>query len=218
MELPVLEMPDTVVFPGMTLMLAFTEPLHLKLLSQVLSQDEHGFMISWTGQNLQADSADRLPVHGTRMAVLAVKGNEQEGYAVTAHGQGRQHLKLARSVDIEEPAGGRSSLLFVHDEPAPLNRTDPGEELLEAWDTEQLFQEYAQRFFRPELQAEVRDAFPDDPLFAASFVCANAMLEPYQQQLLLAAPTLVARLRLVRSMMSEELASSAAAGRSDGAH
>ncbi len=217
MDLPVLEMPDTVVFPGMTLMLAFTKPLHLQLLSQVLSQDEHGFMISWAGQNLHADSADRLPVHGTRMAVLAVKGNEQEGYAVTAHGQGRQHLKLARSVDIDEHAGSSSPLLFVHDEPAPLQRTDPGEELLEAWDTEQLFREYALRFFRPELQEEVREAYPDDPLFAASFVCANAMLEPYQQQLLLAAPTLVARLRLVRSMMSDELANSVAVGSGDGA-
>lgn len=211
MELPVLEMPDTVVFPGMTLLLAFTEPRHLKLLNQVLRQEQHGFMISWAGDNPYADSADRLPAHGTRMAVLAVSGNEQEGFAVTAHGQGRQHLKLARSLDINEPAGGHSSLLFVHDEPAPLLRTDPGEELLEAWDTVELFQEYARKFFRSDLQEEVRSALPDDPLYTASFVCANALLEPYQQQLLLAAPTLVARLRLVRSMIRDELAGSAAA-------
>lgn len=218
MELPVLEMPDTVVFPGMTLMLAFTEPLHLKLLSQVLKQDQHGFMISWAGQNPHVDSADRLPVHGTKMAVLAVSGNEQEGYAVTAHGQGRQHLNLARSVDISEPAGGNSSLLFVHDEPAPLERTDPGEELLEAWDTSLLFQEYARRFFRTELQEEVRTALPDDPLYAASFICANTTLEPYQQQLLLAAPTLVARLRLVSSMIRDELESSGAPQAGSSAH
>ena len=116
MELPVLEMPDTVVFPGMTLMLAFKEPKHLKLLSQVLKQEQHGFMTSWAGTNPHADSADRLPAHGTRMAVLAVSGNEQEGFAVTAHGQGRQHLKLARTVDFTEPTGAHGSLLFAQEQ------------------------------------------------------------------------------------------------------
>lgn len=204
MEIPVLEMPDTVVFPGMTLMLSLTGPKHVRLLKQVLERDEHGFMISWTGRS-DGERPPQLPEHGTKMAVLAVKGNDREGYSVTAHGQGRQLLKLARSESVPDPEGGRSSLLYVHDEPAPLGRTDPGEELLEAWDAVELFRRYAQRFFHPEVQEEISEALPPDPLYVASFICANTLLEPEQQQQLLAAETLLARLRLVSHMISCEL-------------
>ena len=211
MELPLLELPDSVVFPGMTVSFGLVEGRHRQLMKQVLRQKEHRFLVSWTGEPPAIGDPDRLQVFGTNMAVLSVAGNDQDGFNVTAQGMGRQRIKVARTESLVEPDGGHSSLVFAHDEPAPLLRDDPNQELVEAWDTVSVFERYANRFFDERLRAQIDDAVPDDPFYIASFVCANCVLEPVQQQLLLAAPTLSARLRLVRALMREQLEGSAPA-------
>ncbi len=210
MELPVLEISDSVVFPGMTVSFGLVEGRHRQLIKQVLRQEEHRFLVSWSGEPPAAGDPDRLQSYGTNMAVLKVAGNDQSGYTVTAQGLGRQLIKVARTESHLDSDGGHSSLVFAHDEPAPLERHDPNEELLEAWDTVTVFQRYAGRFFDERLKDQIDEALPDDPFYIASFICANTRLEPQQQQLLLAAPSLIARLRLVRAQMHEQLGESGA--------
>lgn len=197
MVLPVLEITDPVVFPGMTLSLGFSSRLHRRLLQQVLAQDEHRFVIG--------NGAGALPGFGTCMALLAVSGNELEGFSVTAQGMGRQRLDIARTEQVVVETGKVEQLNYVYDVPAPLGRDDPGQELLEAWDTEMVFRRYASAFLDRRLQEQIDEAMPHDPFYLASFVCANSALGTVRQQAQLAASTLVDRLRLVRSQMNDLL-------------
>lgn len=208
MELPVLEIPDTVVFPGMTLSIGLTERRHRHLLQQVLRQEEHRFVISSPAAARHDDSDYELPDFGTNMVLLAVMGNEQTGYTVTAQGLGRQRTKIARTEKHIDGRGAQTALRYVFDEPAPLLRGDPNDELLEAWDTVTVFRRYANRFFSSRLLEQVDEAMPEEPYYLASFVCANCDLSAGQQQQLLSVATLQDRLRLVRTMMEEQLAGS----------
>ena len=197
MVLPVLQLADPVVFPGMTLSLGFGSRLHKRLLQQVLAQDEHRFVI--TNGNVAQ------PGFGTCMALLAVEGNGLDGFAVTAHGMGRQRLDIARTEQVVLETGRVEQLTYVYDVPAPLGRDDPGRELLEAWDTEMVFRRYASTFLDRRLQEQIDEAIPNDPFYLASFICANSGLGTVRQQAQLAASTLVDRLRLVRSQMNDLL-------------
>lgn len=205
MELPVLQVPDTVVFPGMTMTFNLVETGHRSLLNRVLHQSQHRFLVSLPESGIVTSDRHVLPEYGTSMLVLSVDGQGEAGYLVTAQGQGRQLIKHVRSISRPD-----AELLLVRDEPAPLGRGTPNDELLEAWDTSAVFVRYAATFLPARMQSQIGEALPDEPFYVASFVCANCVLEPHEQQELLAAPTLVDRLRLVRQKMRDQLGESAA--------
>lgn len=209
MELAVLQVPDTVVFPGMTITFELVGTGHRRLLQRVLNQEEHRFVVSLPENGVVTGDRHVLPEFGTSMLVLDVEGDGQSGYLVTAQGQGRQRMRQVRSLpqlNAEADAG----LLLVRAEPAPLGRASPNDELLEAWDTAAVFVRYAGQFLPARMQSQIAEALPDEPFYVASFVCANCVLEPNEQQELLSAATLVDRLKLVRRRMQEQLAESAA--------
>src|SRR5690554_1045051 len=108
MELPLLELPDSVVFPGMTVSFGLVEGRHRKLMKQVLRQKEHRFLVSWTGEPPAIGDPDRLQAFGTNMAVLSVAGNDHNGFNVTAQGLGRHRIRVARTESHVEPDGGHS--------------------------------------------------------------------------------------------------------------
>lgn len=212
MELPVLQLPDTVVFPGMTITFELAGTGQRRLLRRILSQDKYRFLVSLPEYGIKTtDERHLLPEYGTDMLVLAVDPAGEDGFLVTAQGQERQRIGTVRSLQpTAEAAGSDDSLLLVQDEPAPLGRSAPNDELLEAWDSSAVFVRYAGVFLPAKMQAQIGEALPDEPFYVASFICANCILTPHEQQELLAAPTLVDRLRLVREMMNGQLAASAA--------
>ena len=208
MELPVLQVPDTVVFPGMTITFELVGTGHRRLVRRVLNQNEHRFLVSLPESGIATGDRHVLPEYGTSMLVLSVDGKQESGYLVTAQGQGRQRIRHVRNLPKPD-AVADGDLLLVRDEPAPLGRGTPNDELLEAWDTAAVFVRYAGRFLPARMQSQIGEALPDEPFYVASFICANCVLEPDEQQQLLAAPTLVDRLRLVRSKMRRQLGESA---------
>lgn len=204
MELPVLQIPDTVVFPGMTVSCELVERNHLLLMQRLLRQGQDRFVATLPPEQLPG-AGSRLGSFGTRMAVLAAEQEPGGAFLVTAQGQGRQRLDGMRPASTGSAA---DCFMLVPDEPAPLLRSDPNDELLEAWDTAALFLRYAERFLSRRLRSQVKEALPAEPFYLASFVCANCRLDPLPQQELLVAPSLIDRLRLVRSFMRSQLAAS----------
>lgn len=209
MELPVLQLPDTVVFPGMTITFELVDTAHHRLLKRVLDQDQQRFLVSLPESGLTATDRRPLPEYGTNMLVISVEGNGEAGYLVTAQGQERQRISQVRTLQQTGVNGTSSDLLLVPDEPAPIGRGAPNDELLEAWDTAAVFVRYAKKFLPPRMQVQISEALPEEPFYVASFVCANCVLEPLEQQELLEAPTIIDRLGLVRSKMREQLGESA---------
>ncbi|SRR5690625_262890 len=206
-QLPLLLLPDTVVFPGMTVPLHIDEERYKHLVRTVIDSEDQRFVMGLAvDDGVIGDTGPRLPRHGTYMELLNVEENIDGSYDVLAHGRERCRLKVSHREVINEPDGEKRLLLFVEDDPAPLERFDPNREKLVAWDAVDTFKRYATTFFASGTQEQVDDALPDDTFYQASFICANIRIPAQSRQILLEAPDLEARLRLASQLMEERLA------------
>ncbi len=199
-EMPLLELPDTVVLPGMTVTLHISRKNHVQLVKRTLEMERQRFVISWDGAAGSLADSPTLPRHGTGMALVDVAAEPDGIWHVTAHGRERYLNRISRTEEIPEATGEDSTLKFVHDEPAPIRRDSPGIELVEAWDALEEFRRYARNHFREVQAAEIEEHVPDDPFYLASFIGANLALEADQTQEVLDAGSLSARLRLLARM------------------
>ncbi|HEX7004515.1 MAG TPA: LON peptidase substrate-binding domain-containing protein [Trueperaceae bacterium] len=205
-ELPLFPLPDTVVFPGMTVPLHIFEERYKRLVRQVVDSDEKRFVIALApdGDAIR-DRRAPLPEHGSYVDLLQVEENADGTFNVLAHGQERCRLEIAREEKVPEREGEERPLYFVEDRPEPLEREDPNQERLVAWDAVDTFRSYAATFFAFDAMGQIEEALPDDPVYQASFICANIRVPSASRQVLLDAPTLTARFQLARKLMQERL-------------
>ena len=205
-ELPLFPL-DVVVFPGMTVPLHVFEERYKALVRWSLERSDGRFAIALQreGGGL-GDGAPGVATYGAFATILTTDANADGTMQVLAHGQGRCRVRVQRTEHVEEPGGGKRPLHFVADEAAPLGREDPNAELVAAWDAIHTFRRYAETFFAFDALGQIDEALPEDPLYQASFVCANIRVPLESREVLLEAPTLTARFELAKKLMDERLA------------
>lgn len=205
-ELPLFPLPDTVVFPGMTVPLQVFEERYKRLVRTVVEDELKRFVIALAPDpEAIRDRRPPLPKYGSFVDLLSVEENADGTFNVLAHGQERCLLEVAGEESVPEPEGNERSLYFVLDRPEPLERDDPNQEQLVAWDAVDTFRQYAATFFAFDAASQIEQALPDDPMYQASFICANIRVPAASRQVLLDAPTLSARFQLARKLMQERL-------------
>lgn len=205
-DVPLFPLPDTVVFPGMTVPLQVFEERYKRLVRLVSESDPKRFVtaLAPAGDAIR-DRTPPLPQYGTFLELLSLQENADGTLYLLAHGQERCRLLLTREEQVAEPEGTERPLLFVQNEPAPLEREDPNQERLLAWDALDTFRAYAETFFAFEAAQQVEQALPDEPLYQASFICANIRVPAASRQVLLDAASLSQRFQLARKLMQERL-------------
>lgn len=202
--LPVLPL-DVVVFPGMTVPVTAEEERYRRLVRLVLAQDDEPKRLITVLAPPSApirDTPEHLERYGTLAHVLSVEETE-EGYELLLHGQERCEVVVSRTEDVPDGAGETRPLHFAEFRPAPVVRGDPNAEALAAWDAIDTFRAYAGAMYKG--GADIDDHLPDDPLYQASFVCANIRVPAVSKQPLLDAPTLTERFDLARALMLERM-------------
>ena len=206
MSLPVFPL-DLVVFPGQTVPLLVFEARYKRLVEAVLAMDEPRFVIARSGMGGEGPAV--APV-GTIVRVVELAERPDGTYTLTAHGGERVRVDVVRREDVAEPDGRERPLFFTSAEPFPVLRDDPNLERIAAWDALDAFRRYARAFFAArDAERQVDEHVPDDPLYQASFVCANLRIDSAERQALLEAPSLVDRFRLAERMLDERLAAHA---------
>lgn len=206
-ELPIFPL-DVVVFPGMTVPVNVHEQRYRQLVRLVLAQEVEPkrFIAVLAGETAPIrDVHDRLERYGTVVHVLSVEENEDGSVDVVVHGQERCEVVVTRREDVSEPSGAERPLYFAEYQPAPVGRGDPNTEALAAWDAIDTFRTYAGTLFKGDAAAEIDMHLPDDPLYQASFLCANIRVPPATKQPLLDAPSLTERFELARHIMLERM-------------
>ncbi len=207
-ELPLFPLPDTVIFPGMTLPLMVFEARYKELVQYCLDRPEEKkrFVIALAGESSPIRDHDPpLPSYGSYVDILSVTENRDGTFELMIHGRDRCRIEVTRELSVAEPDGEKRPLFFVADSPAPLERDDPNHEQLAAWDALEIFRQYARKFFAGDAVRQIDDAVPDDLIFQASFICANLRVPAASRQVLLEAPSLLARFELAANMMKERL-------------
>jgi len=204
-ELPVFPL-DLVVFPGQTVPLVVFEARYKRLVKAILELDEPRFVI--VRARPAADGPAMAPV-GTVVRVVELAERPDGTYTLTGHGGERVQVDVTRREDVPEADGSERPLFFTDAKPLPVVRDDPNLERVAAWDALEAFRRYARTFFAADAEQQVDDHVPDEPLYQASFVCANLRLEGDERQSLLEAPSLVDRFRLAERLIDERLAAHA---------
>jgi ATP-dependent Lon protease len=193
---------DVVVFPGQSVPLIVFEARYKRLVQAMLELDTPRFVIARTQRAVDAPSMASV---GTLVRVVELTERPDGTYALTGHGGERVRVNVVRREDIAEPDGSERPLFFTDAEPLPLRREDPNRERIAAWDAVEGFRRYAATFFAAELH-DVDQHVPDDPLYQASFICANLRIEGSERQVLLEAPSLIERFRHSEQLMAERVA------------
>lgn len=202
----------------MTVPLFIFEERYKTMVRRALDGGNGRFAIALAqGRDGLGDGPPALPEFGAFVSILTTDENADGTFQVLVHGQGRCRIQVERTEHIEEPGGDKRPLHFIADEPAPLERADPNEELVAAWDAIDTFRRYAEVFFAFDALRQIDEALPDDPLYQASFICANIRVPLESRQVLLEAPTLTARFTLAKKLMEERLAGHRADDAPDGA-
>jgi len=208
MLLPIFPL-DVVAFPGMTVPLYVFEARYRRLVRFVLEHDPKRFVIALARpRGLDADAAAMADV-GTVMDVVRVEERADGTYELLAHAQERTRVVPTEREDVPEPDGVTRPLYFTTLDPWPLERDDPNEERIAAWDALEAFRRYAATAFAFDAQEQIDANLPEDPLFQASLVCANVRVPSASRQVLLEAPSLLARFRLAHKLIEERLAAHA---------
>lgn len=197
---------DVVAFPGMTVPLHVFEARYRRLVRWALEQEPQRFVIV-LGRPGGVD-ADEVPLHsvGTVMDLVRVEERDDGTFEVIAHAQERVAVEIGEREDVPEPDGSMRPLYFTPYAPLPLARDDPNEERIAAWDALEAFRRYAAAEFAAGAQGQIDANLPEDPLYQASLVCANLRVPVASRQVLLEAPSLVARFRLAQKLIDERLA------------
>lgn len=210
-ELPVCLLSDTVVFPGTTVSLHVHNKQHQQLISHALKHRRGRFVIALASRSSLSDGPPLLPRHGTRVEILEYERLPDESIALKVKGEKRIVNRLTREERIIDSLGHSHDLMFVGNEPAPLQRADPNEELLSAWDAAEVFREYAQTFYSQEACNKVAGSLPEEPGALASFLCTNLSVGAATRQVLLDSGSVSDCLRMVRVLTSSSLAARASA-------
>ncbi len=192
---------ETVVFPGMTLPLRVFEARYKRLVKAAMDMEKPAFVVGTLPDTGEAEPAEA----GTRMEIVETQDQPDGTIHLLAHGIERVRVTLDTVELVAEPTGGERPLHWVNAEPWPVERVDPNAERLAAWDAVTAFEAYSERFFAESVRKQARAAMPDEPLYQASFVCANLHLPYTEARRLLAAPSLVQRLSDATDMMYERL-------------
>lgn len=195
-----------VVFPGMTVPLHVYEERYKRLVRHATALDEPRFVIAPPPAEVLDDEGSARPGEiGTILDVLDARENPDGTYRLLGHGRDRCRLRRVREESVPEPSGGERPLWFAVVEPWPLVRGDPNDERLAAWDAMEAFERYGDRFFAGDAREQAANAMPADPLYQASFVCANLRLPAPEAQRLLEAPSLVERFKEARRAIDARL-------------
>jgi ATP-dependent Lon protease len=196
-----------VVFPGMTVPLHVFEERYKRLVRHATSLEPPRFVIAPPPvEGIEDDGPARPGTVGTVLDVLDASENPDGTFQLLGHGRERCRLIHVREEAVPEPGGGERPLWFAEVEPWPLERGDPNEERVAAWDALEAFERYGDAFFAPQAREQAASAMPDDPLYQASFVCANLRLPSEGAQRLLEAPSLTERFRAAREAIDARLA------------
>ena len=208
MMLPIFPL-DVVAFPGMTVPLYVFEARYRRLVRFVLEQEQKRFVLALARpRGLDADAAAIADV-GTVMDVVRVEERADGTFELLAHAQERTRVAPTEREDVPEPDGVTRPLYFTAVDPWPLQRDDPNEERIAAWDALEAFRRYAATVFAFDAQEQIDANLPEDPLFQASLVCANVRVPSASRQVLLEAPSLLARFALAQKLIEERLAAHA---------
>lgn len=217
-ELPVCLLSDTVVFPGTTVTLHVHDRLHRELVSHALKHRHGRFVIACGSGSAFSDGRPSLPRHGTCVQILSHDLQPDGSITLKVSGQKRIMNQLTREQRITDSRGHVHNLLFVRNEPAPLQRVDPNEEQLTAWDATEVFLRYTKTFYSREACLQVDDSLPEDPADLAAFFCTNLSVGAATRQVLLDAGSVSDCLRMVQLLTASSLAAraNAASGRAAG--
>jgi uncharacterized protein len=197
---------EVVVFPGMTVPIHVFEERYKRLVRVSLEQEHKRFAVVLVTDNAPIrDTPVGIATMGALVDVLSVQENGDGSFDLLVHGQERCSVDVVRREDVREDDGGHRPLFFVDDEPVPVERGDPNQEQVAAWDALDTFREYARAFFADGALAQVEANLPADPLYQASFICANMRVPLASRQVLLEARTLTERFELARKIMAEQL-------------
>lgn len=198
---------DVVVFPGMTIPVSVSEERYKRLVKLVLAQPQEPkrFIVAMAGDDAAIrDTPVRIARFGTLVNVLSVEETE-DGFDLLVHGQERYEVAVSRVEQVAEAGGATRPLLFAQGTPAPVARSDPNAEAIAAWDAVDTFRDYAKTLFKLDTAADIDVHLPQDPLYQASFVCANIRVPAASKQPLLEAPSLTERFDLARDLMLRRL-------------
>lgn len=187
---------DVVVFPGMTVPLEVYEERYKRLVRHATERTPSRFVIAPTpGSAILDDGAGRPGSVGSIVDLLDTTPNPDGTYRLLGHGRERCRLVSLRQERVPEPGGSERPLWYAQVEAWPLEREDPNRERIAAWDALDAFRRYGDMFFADQARRQADEALPSDPLYQASFVCANLRLPVEHAQRLLEAPSLSARFR-----------------------
>jgi Lon protease-like protein len=204
--LPLFLLPQTVVFPGMTIPLYVYEERYKKLVRICMKGEDRRFVIALDrSPSLVSDGLPYPWGMGTFMTILSVDENPDGTYHIITHGRGRCRIEVAREEGVPGLDGTKRSLYHISDLPEPIGRGNPNEEQIAAWDALDMFRDYAGTFFPEEASKKIKNAQPGDLLHQASFICANLQLPSESGQVLLEAETLERRFQLASRFMKERI-------------
>ncbi len=204
---------EVVVFPGMTVPIHVFEERYKRLVRFCVEQDTKRFGIVLTTHNAPIrDTPVGIADMAALVDLLSVQENADGTFDVLVHGQERCQVNVVRREDVAERDGSHRPLFFIDDRPAPIRRDDPNEEQVAAWDTLDTFRRYATAYFADGARDQVEANLPSDPLYQASFVCANLRVPLASKQVLFEAASLRERFELARRMMDEQLSAASESG------
>ncbi len=204
---------EVVVFPGMTVPIHVFEERYKRLVRFCVEQDAKRFGIVLTTHNAPIrDTPVGIADMAALVDLLSVQENADGTFDVLVHGQERCQVNVVRREDVAERDGSHRPLFFIDDRPAPIRRDDPNEEQVAAWDTLDTFRRYATAYFADGARDQVEANLPSDPLYQASFVCANLRVPLASKQVLFEADSLRERFELARRMMDEQLSAASESG------
>lgn len=211
---------DMVVFPGMTVPLRVFEARYKRLVRYTVAREPQRFVVARPvtaaanadGGGLGDGFVQVVEGIGSFVDILRVAEQEDGTFWLLGHGRERCRVRVVREEAVAEPAGGTRPLYFTEEEPYPLERGDPNEERIQAWDALDAFRTFADETFPRDARQQVEKAIPEEPFYQASFVCANLKLPSVDAQDLLEAPSLSDRFGAARRAI-ERLRADAPSGR-----
>lgn len=189
----------------MTVPLYVFEARYRRLVRLVLEGEEKRFVIVLGRPRRHDDDAAAMHDVGTAMQVVRVDEREDGTFELLAHAQERVAVHPVLHEEVPEPDGSTRPLYVTRYEPLPLERSDPNEERVVAWDALEAFRRYAATVFAFDAQEQIDANMPEDPLYQASLVCANLRVPSASRQVLLEAESLRARFRLAHKLIDERL-------------
>jgi uncharacterized protein len=190
----------------MTVPLYIFEERYKRLISVCLEQERPRFVITLAKVD-EVIRDEETPFYrvGTIVHVLQVSQNPDGTYNILGHGQERCLVAVTNREDVKEVDGSSRPLFYTDYNDSLLQRSSPNEERLAAWDALETFQRYAKQFFAFQAAQQIDEVMPEDLVYQASFICANIRVPADSRQVLLEAPSLVARFQLAQKLMLERI-------------